>query len=353
MKKLNILEFSHQRELGGTDKHSQLMMTYCDKDKFNMFAASYFGGPRAQWITDNNIPNFISNQVKDMIDWIKSQNIDVVHFYRGGGAEPIDIHVFKEAGIPVLIEQNCFAKLDDSADRAKIDIHVVNSSTSEDIYKARAGEHYDANKVRMIYVPIENDKFNKVKIDYQSQIFGRYSRADANKWHPVNIRCLPHIHHHLPEAKFYVIGLPDTYRDAIKTLNLTDMVVEFPATSDDGLLDFMSKISVFTHAATIGESFGNVIAESMAAGLPIVTHTGGDGAQAELVSNDYNGYVLNDIEDERKYANKIIRLLKNPNLKEEMGQAGRQRSRQCFDAKRVVKEFEDLYIEQYKLKFGE
>jgi len=121
------------------------------------------------------------------------------------------------------------------------------------------------------------------------------------------------------------------------------MLVEFPATmSDRKLCDFLNGITVFTHGSAIGESFGISIAEAMASGLPVVTHTGGDGAQAELVTDDYNGFVV-DPRRVRAYASRVNHLLRNPGLKQQMGERGRQRARQWFDPGTIVRQLEDLF----------
>ncbi len=133
MTKLNILEFSHQRDYGGTDKHSELMMKYYDKNKFNVFACSYSGGPRVPWIENHNIDNCVSQNDRELARWIKSRKIDVVHLYRGGWPEPRDLELLKWAGVPVIIEQNCFARFDDSGGSLDISAHIFCSKVSKAI----------------------------------------------------------------------------------------------------------------------------------------------------------------------------------------------------------------------------
>src|ERR1700722_18509626 len=128
--RLNLLEFSHQRDYGGTDKHSELMMKYYDRNKFNVFACSYVGGPRVQWIEDHNIPNCVSQNDLELVEWIKSRKIDVAHLYRGGWPEPRDLNLLKMANVPVIIEQNCFARFDDSGGSLDIAAHVFCSKVS-------------------------------------------------------------------------------------------------------------------------------------------------------------------------------------------------------------------------------
>ncbi len=349
MRKIRVLEFSHQRDWGGTDKSSQLMLQHYDRSKFDVFAASYVGGPRAQWIKDQNIPQLITQNDQDMVDWLKALRIDVVHFYRGGWEEHRDVRIFKDAGIPVLLERNCFAMFDPSADRYLIDKHLMCSQASVQIYKDRSGHLYDSNKVQHIYVPTDCDMFSGLKRDWDAPTFGRVSRKDPSKWSPINIYSLPYIKEAVPNAKFHVVGLPDQYWPLIEQLNVKSMIVEHVLPTDQHLVDFLQKITIFAHSSQIGESFGNAMAEAMASELPVVTHWGGDGAQAELTTDGYNGYVV-DPNDPKAYADKIIYLLQNPVQKRVMGYYGFERANKLFGVTNVVKQFEDLYITECQKK---
>jgi glycosyltransferase involved in cell wall biosynthesis len=355
MRKIRLLEFSNQRGLGGTDKDSQTVMKYYDREKFEIFAASWVGGPRVKWIEDHGIPNFVEKDQSKMIEWIRDKKIDVVHFYRMGQPEPILIDTFKKAGIPVLIERNCFGLFDNTYDRMKINKHIVCSKVSTEIYKQRSGFFYEESKLTYIYCPTDMERFDNYNFtrDWNAPIFGRYSRKDPSKWHPLNVQCLPIIKSQVPEAKMYAIGLPDEYKKEAIRLGVMDMIVELPSPDDDAeILNFLNNITVFTHGSIYGESFGNTIAESMCAGLPVVTHTGGDSAQCELITNEYNGFYV-DQQDVNGYANRIIDLLRNPEKKKAMGELGRQRARQWFDAKVITKQFEDIFIEEFKKVSGE
>jgi glycosyltransferase involved in cell wall biosynthesis len=74
----------------------------------------------------------------------------------------------------------------------------------------------------------------------------------------------------------------------------------------------------------------------------VVTHTGGDGAQAELVTDEYNGFVV-DPQRVRAYAARVNHLLRNPDLKQQMGERGRQRARDWFSPVPIVRQLEDVF----------
>jgi len=354
MRKIRVLEFSNQWELGGTERNSQTFMSLYNKDEFDFFAAGWTGGRREASIRSMGVELFIEKDQDKMVQWMKEKKIDIVHFYRGGETDHFGISTFKSAEIPILIEHNCFGSFDQSDDREHITKHVVCSKTSVDVYRNRAGSLCDEEKLTYLYCPTETERIGKACIDrdFSAPIFGRYSRKDPLKWHPINILILPIVKSIVPEAKFYVIGLPDEYRAAIQRLGVSDMVVELPSPeNDEDILKFLNKITVFTHGSAVGESFGNTIAEAMSAGIPVITHPGGDSAQTELVTDMFNGFVV-DSNDVQLYASRLCELLKNPELKIKLGNNGKKRAIEWFDAKDVTKQLENIYKEEFAKRYN-
>lgn len=354
LSKIRILEFSNQWSMGGTEKTSQLFMKYLNKDKFTVFAAGWRGGDRLELIKPLVEDVFISDDTIKMIEWIRSKKIDIVHFHRMGDPDHQLIDTFRGAGIKILIEHNIFAHFDNTADRTSIKKHIFVSKAQKEIYKQRASFLYEDSKCVSIYNPVETDQFDSYNFnrDTSKPIFGRYSRKDSSKWHPINVNILPIVKAAIPDAEFHVMGLPDEYRNAIQKMGCMDMVKEFPNTTNDNeLCDFLNGITVFSHGSIYGESFGISIAEAMASGLPVVTHSGGDSAQAELITDGFNGYVT-DPTDNQAYANRVIELLRNPSLQKEMGDRGRQRVKDWFNVKDIIKQLEEVFISQYEAVHG-
>ncbi len=347
MSKINVLEFSNQWSMGGTEKSIQLFLKHIDKEKFNTFAAGWRGGPREPLIRPLVSDMLVTENFLAMAAWIRSKHIDIVHFHRMGDSDHNLIDVLVAGGVKNLVEHNIFAHFDDTSDRLRINRHIFVSKAQLEIYKGRSGVYFESPKCSFIYNPVETasfDSYNWTR-EWSAPVFGRFSRSDVSKWHPINVQILPIVKSAIPNAKFHVIGLPDEYRDAIKAIGCLDMVVEFKTTVNEvELCDFLNGITVMTHGSIYGESFGVSIAESMAAGLPIVTHSGGDSAQAELVTNDFNGYVT-DPSDINGYADKVIHLLRNPSLKQSMGGLGQQRTREWFNAPMVTKQLENIFVD--------
>jgi glycosyltransferase involved in cell wall biosynthesis len=349
MRKTKVLEFSNQWSMGGTEKTAQLLLKHLNKDRFEVYAAGWKGGPRLPIIEKLAADVLISEDSREMSAWIKSRGIDIVHFHRMGTPDEKLIRTFTDAGVPVLVEHNIFAYFDNTPDRDRIHQHIFISKAQLEIYKQRAGDFFEPSKCVAVYYPVETETFDSYDFnrDFSSPVFGRFSRDDPKKWHPINVQVLPFIKEAVPDARFHVIGLPDAYRDAIGQLHCLDMVSEFPLTMNENeLCGFLNGITVFTHGAVIGESFGASIAEAMASGLPVVTHTGGDGAQAELVTDQYNGFVV-DPRHIRSYAARVIQLLKDPVLKQQMGDRGRARVKEWFSVTGIVRQIEEVFTALY------
>ncbi|MEM4202702.1 MAG: glycosyltransferase family 4 protein [Candidatus Methanomethylicaceae archaeon] len=86
------------------------------------------------------------------------------------------------------------------------------------------------------------------------------------------------------------------------------------------------------------EGFGIPLAEAMAAGVPVVTTTGG--AASEIVGD--GGLVVPSANSDA-LAWAIDQVLSDPDLAHQLSQAGRQRARTLFDESRAVAEYETLY----------
>lgn len=101
----------------------------------------------------------------------------------------------------------------------------------------------------------------------------------------------------------------------------------------------MSWADVFLHAA-ISEGFGNAVLEAQAMQLPVVC-SDADGL-SENVSHGVSGFVT-PRRDPQAMADKLALLARNPELREQMGQAGRLRVLEHFQLEQQLSAFENLY----------
>ncbi len=100
---------------------------------------------------------------------------------------------------------------------------------------------------------------------------------------------------------------------------------------------------LFLHT-TLGEAFGNVLAEAAACGVPVVASR--SGGAPEVVDEDRTGLLVDPGEDEAgRLAAAMTRLLEDERLRSEFSLAGIDRARRLFGVDRSVAETLNVYRE--------
>ncbi len=112
--------------------------------------------------------------------------------------------------------------------------------------------------------------------------------------------------------------------------------------SDADLPAFFASGDIFALPANSrAEAFGIVLQEAMAAGLPCVTTELGTGT-SWLVRDGKSGFVVPPHQPDRLAA-ALNRLLADPDLRTQMGQAGQRRARQEFTIPHMTAAIENVY----------
>jgi glycosyltransferase involved in cell wall biosynthesis len=175
---------------------------------------------------------------------------------------------------------------------------------------------------------------------------GLVGRISPWKGQHIFIRAAKEVSMAFPQARFLIIGSPmfgeDDYEQEIKTLATSlelDDCLEFTGFRDD-VAKLIQSLDVLVHASTSGEPFGQVIAEGMAAGKPVVATRGG--AAPEIVQDGTTG-ILIPMGEATPMADAIKELLSDPARAQQMGQAGQQRVREHFTIDHVVQKIEMIY----------
>ncbi len=92
--------------------------------------------------------------------------------------------------------------------------------------------------------------------------------------------------------------------------------------------------------ATHMEGVSMTLLEAMAASKPIVASK--VGGNPEVVKDDVTGFLVAP-QEEQHLAKAIKYLLKDPILRQKMGQAGRRRVEEKFNIKRMIREYQKIY----------
>jgi asparagine synthase (glutamine-hydrolysing) len=146
----------------------------------------------------------------------------------------------------------------------------------------------------------------------------------------------------VPEAVFLLVGqgpLRGELEELSRALGIADRVYySSPAVA---VRDYLARMSVACLSSS-SESLPNAILEYMAHGLPVVaTDVGG---VSELVRDGETGYLVRTHTPEA-FAHPIIRLLRDPRLREVFSHRALQLARSEFDGAQAVRRLEQFYIE--------
>lgn len=143
-----------------------------------------------------------------------------------------------------------------------------------------------------------------------------------------------------PETRFLLVGggpLEAELRGQISRLGIEDAVILTGDRSD--VADVMGAMDIFLLTSD-REGMSNATMEAMSLGLPcVVTDAGGAG---ELIVDGQSGYVCRR-GDRATLADRLGRLLDDPQLRRRLGSSARDRVHDLFSPERMARSTEALY----------
>jgi glycosyltransferase involved in cell wall biosynthesis len=169
------------------------------------------------------------------------------------------------------------------------------------------------------------------------------ARLDSGKGHELLLEAFARVHNEVPEARLLICG-ENSYGDGYdsflieKTRKLgLDQYVTFAGFRND-MPEIYADADIFC-LPTENEPLGLVFVEAMAAGLPIVACQ--SGGVPEIVQHSRTGF-LSEIGNAVALGDNLLKLLKDPVLSREMGEAGRKQAHAVFSADVVSRKWVKL-----------
>ena len=163
-------------------------------------------------------------------------------------------------------------------------------------------------------------------------------RPDARKGLPVLVAALDRVLREAPNAQLVVVGSRREYVKLPKRL-LSSVEVLGPV-GEGELVECMRSSSLLCAPSTGGESFGMVLVEAMAAGLPVVASD--IPGYESVVTSGKNGLLVPP-GDPGSLASALVGLLLDPVRREELALAGLSAAAR-YDWSRVAIELEEIYL---------
>jgi L-malate glycosyltransferase len=156
------------------------------------------------------------------------------------------------------------------------------------------------------------------------------------------------IHNRMPEAEFLLVGdgpLRPELEHQAAVLGLGDRVIFLGDRRDIPAVLAAMDVAVLTSDS---ESLSNALLEAMAARLPVVAYD--VGGNAELVNQERGALVTPG--NETEFAQTILRLLSDADLRGQQGANGRRFAEGNSRLESVLRAYEDLYISLLHRKTG-
>jgi glycosyltransferase involved in cell wall biosynthesis len=156
------------------------------------------------------------------------------------------------------------------------------------------------------------------------------------------LEAIPLIVESVPSARFVIFGRGREERglkERARSLEIEPYVIFAGFRPDIDRLYSAMDVSVLT---SLSEGLSISLLESMKHGLPVVvTHVGGN---PEVVIDEETGYLVPP-RDARSFAQKVVTLLRDSDLRRRMGAAGRARAESQFNLQTVAQRYLHVYEE--------
>jgi len=156
------------------------------------------------------------------------------------------------------------------------------------------------------------------------------------------IRAYPHVKQSFPDARFVIVGAGDweesPYRRYVERHNMRDIEI-VGKVRDEDLPRYYRSADIVCAPAIGGESFGIVLLEAMAAGVPVVASD--IEGYSQVLTSGREGLLVSR-RDERALADAVCTLLQDRELRAAMGGMGLETS-QAYSWERIAYQLLDYY----------
>lgn len=363
MQKIQVMQICNQLGIGGAEKTLQILSQYLNREVFEVVICGIqSGGMREEILRKKGFETHILNgDFSKLRRLIKERGVNILHLHRGGSTEFPVLKIAREAGVPAVVETNVFGYSAPTEMEKIIDLHLLVSKTVtlEYIQREKISMIKFLKKGRVLYNPVDIDEFEQNKpseqqilqfrreigVDRHMPLICRVGRPDMAKWTSFPVNMMWFLARKIPEVRYLIVGgLPECIRKKIAKYRLEKNFIDFGVANEQELFKIYYSIDVLAHSSRIGESFGCTIAETMAAGKPVVVDSTPwlDNAQIELVENGVTGFIATT---PKTFAEAVAYLLENRKDAEKMGRAGFEKAKKEFEAKRITRLLEKLYFE--------
>lgn len=380
---INILYLHAGAEMYGADKVMLNLVNGLDKDNFNILVILPCNGPLVNELKKRNISvevvkypilrrkyfnlkgiiHYFSSYFKASIELNKIANkykIDIVHVNTLAVLEGIWLKIFGKRKLVWHIHEIITSPKFLNSILCKLALTFSNKviTVSEATRSNISIDSKENNKIKIIYNGVDNTVYNaKNDFDYIKQelhipenvrIIGMIGRVNSWKGQNDFIQAIIPILKKYTNVYAVLVGgvfEGEEYRmtelkKLVNTLENNDRIIISDFRNDPQNVHNM--FDIFVLPSTNPDPLPTVVLESMASKKPIVGYK--HGGICEMVEDGYNGLLAN-VKDTKDLSHKIEYLLRNEDIRNEMGKHSLIRQLEMFSLETYIKNFSNLYKE--------
>ncbi len=223
---------------------------------------------------------------------------------------------------------------------------------SENIKTVLEGGGLHSETIVVLYSGIDVDVFSRQArrsvihdrygVQSHQTVIGTVANIFPRKGHECFIHAMDHLRKVFPDCRCFIVGKGNEaylvkLQQLVQSLNLQRHIT-FTGFQEN-VADFLETFDVFVLSSYL-EGFGIVLLEAMAMRKPVVaTRVGG---VPEVVEAGVTGYLVPP-ENAHELALAVQALLKDPETRRMMGEAGKKRVERLFTKQRTMQQLEDVY----------
>jgi glycosyltransferase involved in cell wall biosynthesis len=347
---------------GGAQESYTGLLLGLDRSRYDVRALSLSAGAAVQRLRSLGVPVEVLDEtddeaaVRELAAWLRREEIDLVHAHMFR-AEVIGTRAAVAAGTAAIV-----ATVHSSRVRSPVDVEQLATLTpsmdrlvvpSEAIARKVTAEGRQGPRFAVVPNGVDLSRFSgpvrpcalrgEHDIPPSAPLLGVVARLEPEKGHRHLIDAMPAILEAVPETWLAVIGEgseADALRAQAKDLGVADRVI-FTGRRDD--------VSALTADLTIAvlpslrEAQGISLLEAMARRVPVVASE--VGGIPEVVTDGVDGRLVPP-GDPAALAASIIGLLREPDLRRRLGEAGRRTVADRFSVDAQVRRIQAVYDEE-------
>ncbi len=296
------------------------------------------GGIRENFLNDLGISYWIGmneNNFKEIKDW----DPYIIHLHTTG----LDLEQVKKLKniLPnsLIIEKNVFSKPSEWQDYLTFSFQMSYWCA----WKYMLSKNANAKIVTVAPNPVKTSNFypkeeseivklkQELNIPISNIVIGRVGQSYQGKWSRILINIFEEICKDFDFLNLILVDPPKEIKSMVKRSIFKNRIrILSVITSDEKLNTVYSLIDIFALIADQGESFGNVLTESMLCETPpiVLSTPWCDNSQCEVISHMEGGIVS---VTPKGFKQGLKKLILNPNLRKNLGKKGRLRVINNYD----------------------